>query len=260
MCNFFMRQFFRKHKLNNKGFTLVELVAAIAILAIVVTPLMNSFISSARINRNARKVMVATDVAQNLIEGYSEKTFESIVDAVNKSGTKDMTGTAAFTTFNDGVYNLSTNWISLNSDSDLTSAITEVTNKSFKFNSVEHYTKDNISDNTITNSMNSVFATSVIAQNVLSQNKVCYFMAKATEGGAYLENEGILMMSYTNIQGYNGYKFNAVIMLMPTASSLESTQLYYTYNIKVTMYDAEDATANSFGEPIITLLGGLASK
>lgn len=261
MCDLLMKKFYGKPKRNNKGFTLVELIVAITLLVIVVTPIMNSFITSARVNRNARKVMVATDVAQNFIEGYSEKTFESVMMAFTRLNSGNLSGNAAFTTFNDGVYNLSSNWVNLNADTTLTGAFTDITNKSLKYNGTVYNTKDIISDNTITNSMNQVFEKQIINHGISSsENKVYYFMASATEGGVVLENEGLLYMAYTNIKAVNGYKFNVVVLLMPTASSIETEQLFYTYNIKVTMYDAEDLTTDSFGQPVVTLLGGIASK
>lgn len=57
-----------KHQKNNKGFSLIELLVAITILAVVMIPMLHSFITSARANAKARKVMEATTAAQNLME------------------------------------------------------------------------------------------------------------------------------------------------------------------------------------------------
>ena len=70
-----LKKMLKRLKKSNAGFTLVELIVAIALFAIVITPLCNTFISSAKMNRNARKVMIATDLAQNIFEGFSEETF-----------------------------------------------------------------------------------------------------------------------------------------------------------------------------------------
>ena len=53
---------------DNRGFSLVELLAAIAILAIVVSPFLHSFITAANTNSRARRVMQATAAAEDIFE------------------------------------------------------------------------------------------------------------------------------------------------------------------------------------------------
>lgn len=53
---------------DNKGYTLVEIIAAVVILAIVVIPLLNCFLSVAKLNAKAKKEQEATVAAQNLME------------------------------------------------------------------------------------------------------------------------------------------------------------------------------------------------
>ena len=48
---------------NNKGFTLTELIIAVAVLGIVISPLVANFIQSARINKKARISLNATNMA-----------------------------------------------------------------------------------------------------------------------------------------------------------------------------------------------------
>ena len=45
----------RKGKLNNAGFSLVEVLVAMAVLAILSIPVLGSFSNAARINHKARK-------------------------------------------------------------------------------------------------------------------------------------------------------------------------------------------------------------
>lgn len=52
----------------NQGFSLVEVIIAIAILAIVALPLFSSFAQSAKTNAKAREIMNATNLAQNIVE------------------------------------------------------------------------------------------------------------------------------------------------------------------------------------------------
>lgn len=264
MCDLYKKILCREKVKKNMGFTLVEVVVAIALLVIVVTPIMNSFITSARVNRNARKVMVATDVGQDLIEGFSEKTFQSLEAAIKIAPTSDLTGTAAFTTFNDGAFNLSKNWVPI-TDANVTNAIHDVTKSSLGYYTYTYNTQKLISDNTITQSMNRIVEKAVLADTTksVSDSHVYYIdipSADVVEEG--FASVGLVYMVYTNIEGYNGYKFNAVISIIPTADvgAHGAKDYFYSYNIKVTMYDAEDVAGDNFGNPVITLLGGLASQ
>lgn len=73
---------------DNKGMTLVELLAAIAILAVVTTPFLNSFLASARSNQKARNTLRATTVAQNLMEGIEGFSLEEICTQINHEASK----------------------------------------------------------------------------------------------------------------------------------------------------------------------------
>ena len=54
---------------SNAGFSLVELLIAVIILAIIVVPMLHGFITSARMNGKARVAQRATTVAQYIMEG-----------------------------------------------------------------------------------------------------------------------------------------------------------------------------------------------
>lgn len=58
-----------KNKGKNKGFTLIEVVIAIAILAIALAPLTANFIASSKMNYKSRKNLNATNLAQDIMEG-----------------------------------------------------------------------------------------------------------------------------------------------------------------------------------------------
>ena len=68
-----------RRKLNkDAGFSLVELLIAVVILAIIVIPLMNLFVSSNRINIKSRKTLRATTVAQDIMEGLKAYNIKEI--------------------------------------------------------------------------------------------------------------------------------------------------------------------------------------
>jgi len=83
---------------NNGGFTLVELIIAVAILAIVITPLISNFIQSSRLNLKGRKYLNEMNLAQDIMEGLSGYTADEINKCITEvkadtTGTKTLAGT-----------------------------------------------------------------------------------------------------------------------------------------------------------------------
>ena len=70
-------------KQDNRGMTLVELLIAITMLALITTPFFNSFFVSVKNNNKARNVLRATTVAQNLMEGLKAFSVEDICRQIN---------------------------------------------------------------------------------------------------------------------------------------------------------------------------------
>lgn len=67
-----------RKQIDNHGFSLVELLVAIVILAIVVVPLLHTFVSSARTNMLARRRLRVTTAAQDIMEGLKADTIEEL--------------------------------------------------------------------------------------------------------------------------------------------------------------------------------------
>lgn len=66
-------------KLNkDAGFSLLELLIAVVILAIIVIPLLNLFLSSNRLNIKSRQTLRATTAAQDIMEGLKAYNLEEI--------------------------------------------------------------------------------------------------------------------------------------------------------------------------------------
>ncbi len=65
-------------KQNNKGFTLVELLVAVMVLAIVIVPMLHSFVSSFRVNAKSKQLMRATTLAQNEMEIFEKEKIADI--------------------------------------------------------------------------------------------------------------------------------------------------------------------------------------
>lgn len=63
---------------KNAGFSLVELLIAVIILAIIVVPMLHGFVTSARMNGKARQAQRATTVAQDIMEGLKAYDIEEL--------------------------------------------------------------------------------------------------------------------------------------------------------------------------------------
>ena len=69
-----------KHK-DNRGFSLVEMLVAIIILAIVIIPFLHSFVSSYTVNVKSRQTLRATTLAQNEMEIFEREKIEDLKDS-----------------------------------------------------------------------------------------------------------------------------------------------------------------------------------
>lgn len=81
-----MRRAERKGQLNNSGFSLVELLIAVTILAIIVTPLLHSFLTSIRTNAKARNTMHATAIAEDVMEEFEAYGIDGMREIYKNAG------------------------------------------------------------------------------------------------------------------------------------------------------------------------------
>lgn len=66
-------------KKSNKGFTLLELLIAVAVLAIIIAPMLRGFVTSHRVNAKSRHLMRATTLAQNEMEIFEKEKLEDLL-------------------------------------------------------------------------------------------------------------------------------------------------------------------------------------
>lgn len=67
-------------KKDDKGFTLLELLIAVIILAFIIVPLLRSFVTSYNVNARSRRMMRATTLAQNEMEIFEKEKLEVLLD------------------------------------------------------------------------------------------------------------------------------------------------------------------------------------
>ncbi len=103
-------KWFRK---GSGGVTVFEVMIALALFAVIITPVMRSFVTAIKVNKRSRDVMIATDVADAIMEGIKGKTYEEVVAALCSAPTgfttsvDDKEGSAklALSSINNNWYN-----------------------------------------------------------------------------------------------------------------------------------------------------------
>ena len=73
----------KKNKNSNAGMTLLEVIIAVSIFSITAIVLLQSFVTSSRINRKSNTYLEATTVAQNVMEEIKAKRFKEVALAFN---------------------------------------------------------------------------------------------------------------------------------------------------------------------------------
>lgn len=79
-----MSLFIRKGNLNNSGFSLVEVLVAIVILAIISLPVLSTFSNAARINAKARRTENANTAINNIVEEARIVSLDNLADGNGK--------------------------------------------------------------------------------------------------------------------------------------------------------------------------------
>lgn len=69
---------------NNKGFSLIEIIVTIAVLALVVAPFLRSFFLSMNINSDARKLQNASMVSQDIMEQFKANSIEDMIEKARR--------------------------------------------------------------------------------------------------------------------------------------------------------------------------------
>ncbi len=65
-------------KEKNKGFTLIELIVSVAILAIITAPFLNAFVIAAKNNSNSRVKQTVTNHSESIMEKFKAESFEML--------------------------------------------------------------------------------------------------------------------------------------------------------------------------------------
>ncbi len=248
-----------KRKNNNKGFTLIELVVAIAVLAIVITPVLKSFVTSAKLNVKSRKLTAATNIQQSLMEGYADKTYTEILNICKKNGAG--TGKYIFSTVSNNVYNSPSAWVKKPANfTELTSLASSGNNPATLY------------WNGTSASSNSIYIPgsagetlyNVMFQDIQKYVAFHHFYTTHSVGDGNAETvswwtdstESILVMGYTNLKEDSNFKFDAIVVLVPAAEKKEDS--YYPYYVNIYLYDLENIKSYlDYKQPFMTYTSGI---
>lgn len=73
-------QFNNKLKKNNKGFTLLELIVTVVILALITAPFLSSFASASKTNVKSKRIQEANELSQRIIEQFKGSSVDKMVN------------------------------------------------------------------------------------------------------------------------------------------------------------------------------------
>ena len=89
-----------ENRMNNKGFSLVEVIVAIAILALVTAPFLSSFVSATKNNERSQYQIKAKQSGEAVIEAFKGSSMSYLVSEYGLTEKTDATGkgTGVYTT------------------------------------------------------------------------------------------------------------------------------------------------------------------
>ncbi len=241
---------------SNKGLSLLELIVAVCFLAIVITPVMNSFITAGKINAKSRKLMCANDCAQAIMEGIADKTFyELSVAFTSEYGSSDVSANRALTGLNDGAYNkktCSTNTIDTNTVYSggftlTTGSLSAFTNYSVDYKPpltpsaavATYITNDSISNNSsfayiINEGFRRDCKTKLLDLNTDLEKHLCVWTNDSNP-----DDIKYLMLCYSGIE-WDGYYFDAVVTFIPEGREPAigaSEDVWFSYYVQIDLYE-----------------------
>lgn len=82
-------QFNNKLKRNNKGFTLLELLVTVVILALITAPFLSSFASASKTNVKSKRIQEANELSQHIIEQFKGSSVDKMVADYSLHGVEE---------------------------------------------------------------------------------------------------------------------------------------------------------------------------
>lgn len=260
---------------NNKGLSFVELIIAIALLAVLVGPIMKSILASGQVNMQARKIMSANEVARGIMEGITGNSYAGLLDSYKE----DSFGNGeSLSHMGSDVYNSTTNRYIINVKKNApfnslacTFNSTEnvnyisTTGGSYKVTDLAGGTKDQTKVNALATEYGKY-----IYDNILSDSSSGFttddqmlFMCGDNTDKTKPATAKCLFLGYTNVElaDQPGYKYDVICFVVP-ANKADNAK-YYSYNVTVAVYPVERGVHKCTEEgatPVLTVRSGLRNR
>ena len=271
---------------------------ALALFAVIIVPVMRSFVTAMKVNRRARETMNATDVAQSIMEGFAGKTYKDVYESIKKLPTGfDLSiakinddGYLALSTINDNYYNSGTTTGKVY-NGGWSSHITAITQDGFTQSGVLPFDKtmvetavdllrtDHYGD--VKKPYENTWSPVAGATNIYTSDK-CIYYGTSTEH--YSDGTPIMAyLLYTMIEKDNQF-YDATVTFRPTSTTMfkkddtdvnEKTE-FFSYEVVVSVYkyefdpatdtfvsrfdDTPEGAGNIEGTPAAVMVSGIMNK
>lgn len=240
-------------KKNNKGFSLVEILAAMTILALVTGPLCKALMASLDINSRARMRMSATDACQAVMEGFADKSYEEIlasVDGILDGGATIPEAPNRLSLVDGGYYNIGDNALIPNTGGK-TYPMSNVSNCNIQIDkyTADFYTGDFSAKECSHNAEEFPYLLNeFVWQNAVIRGLLQEVSGKPNKGLMVYAPSGDrfgLVLAFVGVENLNPndtrtsndttYTFDVVVSLLPMANS--NSDKYFPYEIYANVYN-----------------------
>ena len=258
----------KNRKGSQKGVTLFEVMIALALFAVIITPVMKSFVTAMKVNKKSRETMIATDVAQSIMEGISGKTYEDVCIALDiapagfnfEATHRKINGKYALSSINDSYYNCGGETGMVMEVVDFPDNVTDIDTHGIATwpTTTPSGTPITLDKAMVINACMDLQITRMVgadgclkpyedswtndkvANDIFTQDKRLYFgQSDETYGGRPL----VTYLYYTRIQRDNRF-FDATVTFVPHSRDLNVANTgdvdeYFTYEVTVSVYPYE---------------------
>ncbi len=236
---------YENKKLNNKGFTLIEVLIAVVILAVAIIPMMYSFINAIKVNYKARELQQETALAHTIVENCKACSIDDL--------DKKMTSTYDFLDDVEGWYSD----VDASDSRYVTYFMTGVEIENYKYDvSLKVSPKEFTSGGTSTNKynmmqmsgmnlmMDAIFSAdggddATIGNEITIADDGTETIGGEVKGAAHLDEEAYILALQTIADGIKGVASSNTNILTPEISlsevenNLSSTDLKLYRNITI---------------------------
>lgn len=259
-------------KNGNSGFTLMEVVLAIAVLAIILTPVMDSFITSSKVNIKSRKLLMANDVAHTVMESFKDKNYDDIRDILGGGSPgsasisdSSLSGGNALLSISENFFNDTDHAEALDFSSKVTACKKDEFSYFNGYGTLTVSTSSLVSGNNPSNfsgyDICNDFTDMVVTEQggyatAMSSNSATYYYSSPSPD-ADTDSGEFSAVTFANVP-YDGYNYDITCVFYPTCSTKDDQ--YYTYGMSLCVYNLQDMAVMGYVSPTVTYFSGMRKR